>query len=695
MKRRAQHCRLRQWIFWAGLLLFATLSVAGCGGTGGEDDSEVKPAEQDTTAPSQITDLEAISLSTASVQLTWTSPGDDGPDGTVDHYDIRYATHPIDDDNWDSATQASDEPLPVRAGGAASFPVTGLTAATLYYFCIKAVDEASNEGSPSNVASAPTAASPTGDATIPGNISCPYPTQEHLSIEWEIEGDNNLDGSVSVRYRAAGERTWRSGMNLFRIPADSNEGFLWSDKYSGSLFELMPDTPYEIELTLQGPDNTPFVQTVNAHTRAIPQAAVNAVTTAVGPDSLSAALLSADPGEILLLETGTYNGFTVSRNGETDNPMVIRGTDADSVVINGDVRLDGCRHVHLESVTVNGMIKFNNGIGIVVRGCCVHADEHGIVTIGSSGEYAYIVDNTVIGATTWADSTVGANGQNIGEGILVTGPGHVIAHNYVRGFRDAISLMEDNGAYNQVSIDICHNDIEVGADDGIEADFAMGNVRVLNNRITNSFVGLSSQPSLGGPTYFIRNAMYNIIYSPFKIHRGSIGDIALHNTSVKCGDAFAVFTSDTWSRAYFRNNLFIGGEGGGSYGGYGNGNGAVANLYAADAGCSFNHDGYGSIGTDRFEGRIGVERFDNLGGMRDRTSEIDAQQVDLNIFDDAIAFPATPFPEKAIPELLLRSGTDAIDTGLVISNINDNYTGTAPDLGAYELGDSLPHYGPR
>ncbi len=68
----------------------------------------------------------------------------------------------------------------------------------------------------------------------------------------------------------------------------------------------------------------------------------------------------------------------------------------------------------------------------------------------------------------------------------------------------------------------------------------MGNARIMRNRITNCFIGLSSQPGLGGPTYFIRNVMYNLINTPFKLARGSQGDIVLHNTVVKVGDGFMV-----------------------------------------------------------------------------------------------------------------------------------------------------------
>ena len=45
--------------------------------------------------------------------------------------------------------------------------------------------------------------------------------------------------------------------------------------------------------------------------------------------------------------------------------------------------------------------------------------------------------------------------------------------------------------------------------------------------------------------------------------------------------------------------------------------------------------------------------------------------------------------------LTLNSGTNAIDSGEVLPNLADIYVGDGPDLGAYEIGQQLPHYGPR
>ncbi len=58
-------------------------------------------------------------------------------------------------------------------------------------------------------------------------------------------------------------------------------------------------------------------------------------------------------------------------------------------------------------------------------------------------------------------------------------------------------------------------------------------------------------------------------------------------------------------------------------------------------------------------------------------------------------FPNPPVPEREVPDLRPRKGSKVVDAAVIIPNINDNYLGKAPDCGAYEAGQPLPHYGPR
>ncbi len=110
----------------------------------------------DTTAPSAITDLAVQSSTSNSITLTWTAPGDDGNTGKASQYDVRYSTSEINNNNWDSALQASDEPKPSTAGTTEKFTVTGLSPKTTYYFAVKSVDEVPNWSGLSNVVSGTT-----------------------------------------------------------------------------------------------------------------------------------------------------------------------------------------------------------------------------------------------------------------------------------------------------------------------------------------------------------------------------------------------------------------------------------------------------------------------------------------------------------------------------------------------------------
>lgn len=131
----------------------------------------------DTTRPAQIASLDVvaggfgaiqtnISLASLSslafggggpsdgrVSLTWTAPGDDGNSGTATSYDLRYSTSPISilDSNWSSYSREVGLPSPQIAGSPEAWTVSGLIIGTRYYFAIKAIDDAGNTSTISNI----------------------------------------------------------------------------------------------------------------------------------------------------------------------------------------------------------------------------------------------------------------------------------------------------------------------------------------------------------------------------------------------------------------------------------------------------------------------------------------------------------------------------------------------------------------
>ncbi|RKH24887.1 right-handed parallel beta-helix repeat-containing protein [Corallococcus praedator] len=533
------------------------------------------------------------------------------------------------------------------------------------------------------------------DATVAGATSLPFPTLHHLTVEWAFSGDANANGVVTVRYRIAGTTVWREALPLRRVAAGSNEGFSWAGRHSGSVFDLQPGTTYELELTLTDPDGGTTTRTTNATTRPLPVPMANAPIKAVTPATFASVAASAQPGDILQLGAGTYAGFDWSRSGTEGKPIIVRGTTG--VVINGAINVFTQAYVHLEGLTVNGRIRFNGSKHMVIQRCAINASStyggDGIVTF-TRAENAYIADNVVTGLTQWAEASLGVSGDNLGEGIAVTGPGHVILHNRVTGFRDGISLLEDDEAVDQFSIDILNNDLTGNADDGIEADFCFHNCRIVRNRLTNNFIAVSSQPGLGGPTYFVRNAIYNAVHVAFKLYRGSTGDVLLHNTVVKHGDAFGIYAGRPVAHLYARNNLFLGGPGG-TFNGYSSGTGRVLHVPDLEvATSSLDHDGVGST-TDTLTGRLGASTFSSLQTLRTGTSEQHAVQVDLTAFASTVAYPAAPLTLYAKPDLRIRADSAAANAGQPLPNINEGFTGLSPDLGAFEAGVDLPVYGPR
>ena len=518
-----------------------------------------------------------------------------------------------------------------------------------------------------------------------------HPTLTNLSIEWPVVADPTA--KVSLRYRPLTTSSssnqpgteWRQGMDLIFVPAGSRSGHDWKARYAGSIFGLRPATRYEIELT--GHDK---VQTFTAQTRAWPVSPTKGQL--VNPQTIGAAIKGLSPGSVLVLTDGNYEAIRIETDGTSNSPVVIRAQNPGGAIVNEEVRMDGQQHVHVVGLTVNGKIKFNNASGIVVRQCTVNTTRDGIVSYGEHSQRSIIIGNTITGATNWNEPAIGAKGNNIGEGIVLTGPGHVIAFNRVTKFRDGISLTEDEFAYNQQSIDIFGNEIDTCADDGVEADFAMGNVRVYNNRLTNCFMGISSQPGLGGPTYFVRNAMFNIVLSPFKLQRSSVGDIGLHNTAIKTGCAFGIFTHDRFERTYFRNNLFLGGPAG-ECNGYDTGDGRAVYLAAAAESCDFDYNGYGNHPDKDIRGRVGDTTFEGEQEMR-ILAEQHSIAITIDEFNTVFEFPSDPLKIYPAQTLTLNPKAKAVDRGLRIAGINDNFQGHGPDLGAYEVDQPTLNYGP-
>jgi len=304
--------------------------------------------------------------------------------------------------------------------------------------------------------------------------------------------------------------------------------------------------------------------------------------------------------------------------------------------------------------------------------------------------------------------------------IKIYGQGHVVAYNYVANWHDGIDIAtygDPDGTPNElrdrvpVSIDFYNNDIYNMADNCIEADGGAHNIRVFRNRCFNEAGGaLSAQPTFGGPFYFYQNVMYdNTTGGPLKLIDTPAGVLIYQNTFFGQGRLMGPA-----SNVHFLNNLILGD-------GWAD---PILNLRTYTNYSSSDYNGFRpnpgaansfewtspAFGTDAdFVGKLVTRNFKTLAEYQQATKQDQhSVLVDYDIFVNA------KMPDKSDPQHLYNpedfdfqlkgvlSGVEgsetpnpAIDAGVLLPTINDDFTGGAPDLGAYELDRPLPHYGPR
>ncbi|HEX4346683.1 MAG TPA: hypothetical protein VHZ73_03885, partial [Vicinamibacterales bacterium] len=317
-------------------------------------------------------------------------------------------------------------------------------------------------------------------------------------------------------------------------------------------------------------------------------------------------------------------------------------------------------------------------------------------------------------------------------GIRLYGSGMVVAYNYVADFHDGIDTemygMPDGSSANEgpnypprnmwdrrpVSIDFYNNYITNAHDNSIEMDGSMHNIRVMRNVLINSASHpMSTQPSVGGPIYWIRNIVYNAPGGSTRSSANSPGVIFYHNTVT------SETTIPTGSNTHWLDNLFLGQDTApaifsvttstpytsSDYNGFRPNPGAgysfqwVVNESAANAGDP--EDAAAARGRGAAPGALQPGQYKTLaeyqqGSGQDRHSVL----LDYDVFVNVPKIDRDPKNVQRLYDFKdydfrLKPGSAAVDKGVVIPDVDDGFTGQAPDLGAFEVGRPMETYGPR
>jgi len=461
----------------------------------------------------------------------------------------------------------------------------------------------------------------------------------------------------------------------------------------------------------------------------------------------------AEPGDTLLLHAGRYKterhnyvdpmmtpfdgSMSLTLKGTAEKPITIQAAGDGEVVIDGDGNhrlfdvmasryhiFDGLTFRNTDVAIFAGQKEVLGAVGLTVKNCRFEQVGFGVWTEFAGSSDFYIADNLFLGrddrfrligwggvqrepgGNAWPIPAYGSHLLTSYYAIKVYGPGHVIARNSIAYFHDALGIStygtpEKDPELQASSIDIYNNDFHLLNDDFVETDGGVHNVRVFNNRGVNAAQGgYSAQPVFGGPVYFYRNLLYHVPSGvAFKFSGKPAGLFVWHNTII--GEHLL---GDPSANMHFRNNLFLGRDTPGR---------GVLTLANSTSWNTTDYNGYRpnrgvaeqyryfkpKPGPNVYEPTAGDwQIFSTLKELQNATGqEAHSIEVDFDIFENLA--PPDPAKRYAVYHAMdlnfaLKPNGKAVDVGVIIPTINEDFTGRAPDLGAWENGQPAPHYGP-
>jgi hypothetical protein len=453
--------------------------------------------------------------------------------------------------------------------------------------------------------------------------------------------------------------------------------------------------------------------------------------TASGTPDKPIVIKGAGDGEVIFDGNGNFNLFNVkAANYNYFEGVTIRNTDIG--IWAGTQFIAGSK-------------------GLTVKKCRFEDVNLGVFTNYSGSSDFYIADNYFIGrddpnhligwiGNFWAKFD-GVDGQKFPPklasytAVRLYGPGHVVAYNYVANFHDGIDIEtygNPDGSHaidgphyppreywdrRPVAIDYYNNYMTNFHDNAFEIDGSMHNVRVMRNMMLNSASQpFCNQPAIGGPVYWIRNIAYHAPGGSIRMTNGAPGVLFYNNTILTETNA------GSSANVHWRNNLMLGENSApaifsvntntnyssSDYNGFRPNPGAAYsfqwnsppwNIPADYSGMLVASPGRGGAGGNS---TLTARRFATLAEYsRETHQDQHSVAVDYDIFVNVPKLDAQDV--KNVQKLYkaddfdfrLKAGSAAIDKGVVLPNVTDAFTGLAPDLGALELGQTPPHYGPR
>jgi hypothetical protein len=553
-------------------------------------------------------------------------------------------------------------------------------------------------------------------------------TFESIGLYWSgtaCYGGSNV--VCNVQYRVVGDSSWKMGYPLSfdarqhnandvsGKAAGYNKAWIYTgvtrpaNEYRGSIVGLTAGTNYEIKVSLQGNSaNNTITQSTWNETYAWPIASiVNVANRTTGLNILA----GGTAGNYIKYQPENGVSDTINVNNVSPNciyinapyiiisKLTLTGAAEDAIRLGPnahDVLIDSC------DISGWGQVSMGTNSQAGVRIAGFKDNCYGVVKVVIQ---RCRIHESRANSNSWDNGghPIGPNGINFEE----AGGNHVIRYNEIYGnashyFMDGIGGGDNftKSGFTRSDMDIYGNRITMVYDDAIEAEGANMNCRIWNNFLDNTFTGISNATNSVGPMYIFRNVTHVSQRSQNGAttaiidaeDRGPFNKCGGNNTAAVTGGVTYLF-HNTILQPTQTGFTYPRGMGGGPV----DNGGAVKNVVSRNniwQTHRTNASGWPSIGEwqsaansgnsydyDLYNGNLVIKATGGRG---------------IHLINGAPSYvggtPIAPIAINAGPRIegyYLQSGTTGYDAGMLLPNFNDNYKGVAPDVGAYENGDSL------
>lgn len=526
------------------------------------------------------------------------------------------------------------------------------------------------------------------DAPNPYAVS----TYESSGLYWKT----SESGPCKIRYKEENSSTWEEGLELVY---DSRDG-----EYRGSIINLAPNSEYQVELANNSTRTKLTFKTRDDNfsigkTTILPEGESDktiVVTESGSPDAYHLVTVPSNAKSVVNLKNVYGYGIEIDADY-----VIVRGVEIRNAKIHGIFIRKGRHDIVIEQnyITfwgrIGGPITYGNLEGNMDSG--IYAE---------NGNWNLTIQRNLIedprGASN--DWLTGHPAGPQGVTVVQSLGGNVIRYNDIvstedHGFNDAIgggSNFSDVGNMNRDS-DIYGNFIRSVWDDAIEVEGANMNVRVYGNYMDLFFNGIATASTTRGPIYIFRNVAGESRTGQRNSSGGSFiktGErepfgggrrYVFHNTILQPNGVSHAFSGHVIPNCVTRNNIF-------------DVPGRLATQHEKEPASDYDYDYYSGISKGTAKEPNGIRLSTTPAGTRLYVSSYKLEFYP-RLWVNSIAWGKYPYEfgdrKREITDPVIQIRNPLIDGGVVIPGFNDDFKGTAPDVGAFEVGNPPMEYGRR